>query len=120
MSRSAESKTWECSVRIIDAVCIFYEEQWRVCTFLECLSPESVVVITIVVCTCEGYIEEGTTCELSIEVDTVPCEVKVETVGELRTVRTSYEALVIAVDLTVTVDVDILDVTDVRTGTVPS
>ena len=119
MSRSTKGDTRECSVRIVDAVCILNEEQWRVCTFLECLSPESVVVITVVVCTGKGNIKESTTCKLCIEVDAVPCKVKVKTICKLRTVRATYQTLVIRVDLTVTVKVYILDISYIRTCTVP-
>ena len=116
----AECQTWECSFRIVYAVSVLYEEQWRVCTFLECLCPDCVIVVTVIVCTGKRDVEEGTTCELCIEIDTVPCEVKVETVSELRTVRTSDTCLVTyLVDQTVTIEVDILDVTDVRSVAVP-
>ena len=119
MSRSTKGQTRECSVRIVDAVRILNEEQWRVRTFLECLSPDGIIIITIVVCSCKRNVEEGSTGELSIEIDAVPSEVKIETIGKLRTVWTTYKALVITVDLTVTVKVNILDVADIRTSIIP-
>ena len=101
MSRSSECQTWECTLRIVDAVRLLYKEERRVCIFLECLCPDGVIVISVIVCTCKGYVEEGSTCELRIEVDAVPSEVKVETVCEFRTVCTSDESLVVSVDLSV-------------------
>ena len=83
------------------------------------LSPDGIIIITIVVCSCKRNVEEGSTGELSIEVDAVPCEIEVETISELRSVRTTDETLVVTVDLTVTVDIHILDVSDIRTCTVP-
>ena len=119
MSRSSECQTWECTLRIVDAVRLLYKEERRVCILLECLCPDGVVVISVVVCTCKGYIEEGSTSELGIEIYAVPCEVEVETVCEFRTVCTSDESLVVSVDLSVTIEVDISDVTDARTCSVP-
>ena len=119
MSCTSEGQTWECTVRIVDAPCILDEEERRVTAFLESLRPDCIVIISVIVCTCKRYIEEGTTCELSIEIDAVPLEVQVETECKLRTVRAAEISAVIPVDLTVTIDILVLDVTYIWTCTVP-
>ena len=119
MSCTTESKTRECTVRIVDAVGILYKEERRVTTFLECLRPDSVVVISVVICTGKGNIEKSTTSELSVEIDSVPLEVEIETECEFRTVRTAEISAVVSRNLTVTINIDILYITDVRTCTIP-
>ena len=119
MSGCSEGQTRECSIRIVDTVGILYKEDRRVCIFLESLCPDGIVIITVVICTCQRHIEQRSSCELSIEVDTVPSEVEIKTESQFRTVCPSDKSLVITIDLSVTVLIYILDISDIRTGSIP-
>lgn len=110
----SEGQARKLSVRIEDSIGILYKIQRRVGVLLECLCPYCVVIVSVVVGTGQRDIEEGSARELGIEVESHPCEVDVKTVGKFRTVAAADQCTVVLGNLSVSVEVTVLDVAYIR------
>ena len=119
MASGSESYARISSIWVVDAIGMLHEIKRRISSFLECLCPDCVIVVPIVICSSEGDIEQGTSRELSIEVESVPVEIQIQAICQLRTIRSAEYSSIVPCDFTISVEVFIFDVAHVRPCPIP-
>ena len=119
MASGSESYARVSPVWVVDADGMFHEIERRISSFLECLCPDGVIIVPIVICSSEGDIEQGSSRELSVEVESVPVEIQIQAICQLGTIRPAEYSSIVPSDFTISVEVFIFDVAYVRPCPVP-